>query len=167
MHVVIIVCLLLALVFLLWLALKPTQAASDVPKPRQDKAGAAWSNPSGADAGVDVITDLASGEGFGLNKPMADIVGYDQGAVFMGYASQTPVLPADGKAGNQGFFLVQGNFSGDNTSGSFSVDSGGADTLVVYDGDPTQGVTQTALVLQHVTLGELNYNPGSNWVSHL
>jgi hypothetical protein len=54
MHVVIIVCLLLAFVFLLWLAFKPTQAAPDVPKPRQDKAGAAWSSQPGADAGVDV-----------------------------------------------------------------------------------------------------------------
>ncbi len=54
MHVVIIVCLLLALAFLLWLALKPSQAAPDVPKPGQHNGSAASSNRSGADAGVNV-----------------------------------------------------------------------------------------------------------------
>lgn len=118
--------------------------------------------------GVDVVTDLSAGEGFNLNKPLSDILGYDQGAVFMGTGFNLPVLPFDGKATNQGFYLVQGNFSGSHTNGSFTVDmTAGTDTLVVYDGDATQAVTQTAIVLQHVTLADLTFNPGSNWVSHI
>ena len=88
----------------------------------------------------------------------------------MGAQLETPansVLPSTGLATNQGFFLVQGIYNGMN--GSFTVDStvNGLDTLVVYDGDSTAGVTQTGIVLSGVTLAELNAYTGNNWISHI
>ena len=66
-------------------------------------------------------------------------------------ASPTVITaPVNGLVTNQNFYMVQGNY--DAFSGSFTVDTGsGVDTLVVYDGDQTSGVTQTALVVQQHT----------------
>jgi uncharacterized repeat protein (TIGR02059 family) len=59
-------------------------------------------------------------------------------------------MPVNGLVTNQNFYMVQGYY--DAFSGSFTVDTGsGVDTLVVYDGDQTSGVTQTALVVQQHT----------------
>jgi hypothetical protein len=50
---------------------------------------------------------------------------------------------------DQGFFLVQGGYNA--TSKVFTVnDSTGADTLIVYDGDSSAGMSQTGLVLMGV-----------------
>ena len=115
-------------------------------------------------SGVDRITDFASDEGFNLNAPW--LSGGAAGPGWMGAQSESPatsVLPANGLATDQGFFLVQGGYSG----AIFTVNSAGADTLVVYDGDSTAGVTQTGIVLSGVTLSELNAYTGNNWISHL
>ncbi|MEI7680301.1 MAG: SwmB domain-containing protein, partial [Betaproteobacteria bacterium] len=66
-------------------------------------------------------------------------------------ASPTVITaPTNGLVTNQSFYLVQGYYDG--FAGSFAVDtSSGVDTLVVYDGDQTSGVTQTALVVQQHT----------------
>ena len=66
-------------------------------------------------------------------------------------ASPTVITaPTNGLVTNQSFYMVRGYY--DASFGSFEVDtSSGVDTLVVYDGDQTSGVTQTALVVQQHT----------------
>jgi hypothetical protein len=115
-------------------------------------------------SGVDRITDFASGEGFNLDAPNSDLSGLP-GVGWMGAQTESPstsVLPTNGLAIDQGFFLTQGNYSGT----TFTVNSTGADTLVMYDGDSTGGVTQTGIVLSGVTLAQLNAYAGNNWISH-
>ena len=116
--------------------------------------------------GVDRITDfITSGEGINLDVPNQDFAN-TTGLGWMGAQGTTPataVLPTNGLATDQGFFLVQGGFSGT----TFTVNNTGADTLVVYDGDSTAGVTQTGIVLSGVTLAQLNAFTGSNFISHL
>ncbi|MDP2240501.1 MAG: Ig-like domain-containing protein, partial [Burkholderiales bacterium] len=123
--------------------------------------------------GVDRITDFASGEGFNLNALHQDLSGLP-GVGWMGTQFENPansVLPANGLATNQGFFLVQGNSPGIlpavGASFTFTVNNAGADTLVVWDGDSTGGVTQTGIVLSGVTLAQLNAYTGNNWISHM
>ena len=116
--------------------------------------------------GVDRITDFSVGEGMNLNSLHQDVSGLP-GVGWMGASNVTPAtatLPANGLATNQGFFMVQGSYSG---ATSFTVASGGADTLVVYDGDPTAGVTQTGIVLSGVTLAQLSAFSGNNLISHV
>jgi uncharacterized repeat protein (TIGR02059 family) len=113
--------------------------------------------------GADVITDFSQGEGLELTLKLADVLGYDQGVAFMG--QQPGDAPADGKAGNQGFFAVQGTLAVDGKS--FEVATAGADTLLVLDGDSSQNVTQTALVLEDVLVSQLQLNQGSHWVNHV
>ncbi len=66
---------------------------------------------------------------------------------------------------------MQGDYNG--TTTTFTVNTpgganpGGADTLVVYDGDSTGGVLQTGIVLSGVTLSELNAFTGNNFISHI
>ena len=84
----------------------------------------------------------------------------------MGLQSENPstsVQPSNGLATDQGFFMTQGSFSGT----TFTVNSAGADTLVMYDGDSGAGVTQTGIVLSGVTLSELNAFTGNNFISHI
>jgi len=115
--------------------------------------------------GVDHITDLASGEGFNLDKPMGDLFGNAGAPGYMGSA------PTDGLATDQGYFAVQGNFADGGTpgsSGTFTVNTAtGLDTLVVWDGDSSAAATQTGIVLSGVTLADLNLYTGSNWISHI
>jgi hypothetical protein len=55
--------------------------------------------------------------------------------------------PTNGMVTDQKFYTVRGNY--DAGGGQFYVDSSfGLDTLIVYDGDSTAAVTQTALVVQ-------------------
>ncbi|MBU4081538.1 MAG: cadherin repeat domain-containing protein, partial [Gammaproteobacteria bacterium] len=115
--------------------------------------------------GVDRITDLVTGEGLGLNALNEDMSG-QAGVGWMGAQNQTPAnsgVPSNGLAVDQGFFLTQGNYSGT----VFTVNSTGADTLVMYDGDFSGGVTQTGIVLSGVTLAQLNAYSGGNWISHI
>ena len=105
-------------------------------------------------SGVDRITDFATGQGIGLEPPK--------------YSNETPLswmgsTPNNGVATNQKFFMVQGNLAGN----QFTVNSStGTDTLVMYDGDSTGGVTQTGIVLSGVTLTQLQAYTGGNWISH-
>ena len=115
--------------------------------------------------GVDRITDFSSNEGFNLNALHQEFSGI-QGPGWMGTWNETPansVQPSNGLTTDQGFFLTQGNYSGT----TFTVSSIGFDTLVVYDGDSTAGVTQTGIVLSGVTLAQLNAYSGNNWISHI
>jgi len=65
---------------------------------------------------------------------------------------------------DQGFFLVQGYYS--NYSTKFIVNTTfGTDTLVVYDGNPDDGLTQTGIVLFWVTLANLAYT--NNLISYV
>jgi hypothetical protein len=109
--------------------------------------------------GIDRITDFSSGEGFSIDKPMGDFV---SGVADPGLMATTP---SNGMATDQGIFAVQGNYAGS----TFTVDNTGTghDTLVVYDGDVSAAVTQTAIVLSGVTLAQLELFTGSNWISHV
>jgi len=123
--------------------------------------------------GVDRITDFTSGEGFNLEAPKHFNL---LGAGLMGTSNQDPqnayvpsqsssVPPTNGLVTDQGFFLVQGTYSGT----TFTVDNttNGHDTLVMYDGDSTAGVTQTGIVLSGVTLSQLQAYTGNNWINHI
>jgi hypothetical protein len=112
--------------------------------------------------GADVVTDLTNldgQEGVELATPLFS---------FASQPSYMGDMPSNGQATDQGYFVVQGNYVDSGTAGSagtFTVDSAsGADTLIVWDGDHTGGVTQTAIVLQSVTVGELFLNTG--WIQH-
>ena len=50
--------------------------------------------------------------------------------------------------------LVTGTYA----SGTFTVSSSGTDTLVIYDGDDSSGVSQTAVVLKGITTSTLTDN---------
>ncbi len=116
--------------------------------------------------GTDRITDFASSEGISLNALQHDFAN-QSGAGWMGATGATPVTspaPTNGLAVDQGYFLVQGSYNGTTT---FTVNTGGADTLVVYDGDSSAGVTQTGLVLSGVTLAQLEASTGGNYISHI
>ncbi len=66
--------------------------------------------------------------------------------------------PSNGTAIEQGYFLVRGNY----VSGVFTVNTDtGADTLIVYDGTSGVGVSQSAMVIQGHTPGQLGID-GSN-----
>gem|GEM_PF-1602278 len=73
--------------------------------------------------------------------------------------------PASGLVENQQYFLTRGDYAG----GVFTVnDVDGQDTMVVYDGNATDGVTQTAFVLQGTAPGMLeNDGQGSLCLSDL
>jgi uncharacterized repeat protein (TIGR02059 family) len=69
----------------------------------------------------------------------------------------TPIIPGNGQAADQQYYLVRGGYSG----GVFTVnDSAGADTLMVYDGDPFGTASQTGLVISGVTPGQLTQSWG-------
>jgi uncharacterized repeat protein (TIGR02059 family) len=56
--------------------------------------------------------------------------------------------PTSGLVGDQEYFMLQGDYA----NGSFTVNTAtGQDTLVVYDGDNTTEVTQTAFVIDNLT----------------
>lgn len=95
--------------------------------------------------GVDRITDLVGGESLGLNKPLSDLLGNSGAPSYMG------ATPANGLVTDQGYFATQGNFTG----GVFTVNDTGTDTLLVWDGDATNGVSQTGLVLSGVQVTQL------------
>ena len=80
-------------------------------------------------------------------------------------SQSSSVPPTNGLVTDQGFFLVQGTYSGT----TFTVDNttNGRDTLVMYDGDSTAGVTQTGIVLSGVTLSQLQAYTGNNWINHI
>ncbi len=100
--------------------------------------------------GVDRITDLSNGEAIELNQFDTDF--FDSGAPhYMGSA------PANGLVTDQAYFALQGDFN----AGTFTANTTGADTLIVWDGDPSSAVTQTGIVLSGVQAGQLQL--GGSW----
>ena len=67
-------------------------------------------------------------------------------------------LSNTGQVGDQNFDAVRGNLVGN----VFTVNAAGADKLGVYDGDPTAGVSQTALVLMGA--GALGLTPNGDQI---
>jgi hypothetical protein len=66
-------------------------------------------------------------------------------------------LPANGLVTDQNYFLTRGAFN----ANVFTVNSSGADTLVVYDGNGDRSsVSQTAFVLQGINPTQLT---ASTW----
>ncbi len=100
--------------------------------------------------GVDRITDLSSGEGISLQRALSDLLGNANAPHYMGST------PANGLVTDQGYYVAQGNY----LSGTFTVNNAGADTLLVWDGDSTTGVTQTAIVLSGVQAAQLGLGTG-------
>ncbi len=124
--------------------------------------------------GVDRITDLSSAEGISLDFELSDLFGNANAPGFMGQwtalgVDKTP--PSNGLATDQGYFVVRGGYADGGTTGSsgtFTVDTtAGADTLIVWDGDSSNAVTQTGIVLSGVTPEQLNLYTGSSWISHV
>ncbi len=96
--------------------------------------------------GVDRITDLSSDEGIELGVSLSDLFGNSGAPSYMGN------VPANGLATDQGYFAVQGNY----VAGTFTVNSStGSDTLIVWDGDSSNMVTQTGIVLSGVQATDL------------
>lgn len=67
--------------------------------------------------------------------------------------SEMITTPQNGLVTDQGFFFQKGSYT--EANGIFTVNDTGLDTLIVYDGDATAGVTQTALVLANVNAAYL------------
>ena len=97
-----------------------------------------------AGGGMDVITDFGVGDGIYLDLPNS-LEEYDPST---GTETYSPV-------GHTGVATVQGSY---NDAGSFSVGTDGADTLVVYDGDPSSSVDLSGLVLTGITQVEVYGN---------
>ena len=104
----------------------------------------------------DLTSDFGSGDEIEFEVRFDDYTGVRD----PGKMARTP---SNGRASEQGFFLVQGDFSG----GVFTVNrNGGDDTLVVYDGDPGTAVTQTGIVLTGVTLAQIDAFTGDSYIAY-
>jgi hypothetical protein len=113
--------------------------------------------------GVDRISDFAAGEEISLFAPSNSNL---RNVTWMGSENSTPATstsPANGLATDQAYFMVQGGFNGT----TFTANTTGADTLVVYDGDSSAGVTQTGIVLSGVTLVQLNAYTYGSFINHI
>ncbi len=113
-------------------------------------------------AGADVVTDLSAGEQVRLMLPFQDLRSLG-GLTPMGtdlYA-YSGAMPSTGLVSDQAFFVVRGTYAPTN-GGAFTVDiSGGADTLIVYDGNTASAAfSNTGLVLKGVTPSELSVYSG-------
>jgi len=106
--------------------------------------------------GLDRVNGLASGEQLFLNARFGDATGQN-GPGKMG------ATPTNGLAADQGFFLVQGNYAGSD----FAVNSSGADTLLVYDGDSSAAIAQTGVLLSGVIPSQIQVFTGSNTITIL
>ena len=62
--------------------------------------------------------------------------------------SHMATMPQNGLTTNQGYFFQQGSYA--EANGIFTVNDTGSDALIVYDGDATAGISQTALVIANV-----------------
>lgn len=113
--------------------------------------------------GIDRITNFHSGDFIGLNTQYSDILDIADAPGYMGqWNDQTP--PSNGLATDQGFFVVRGGYAGN----VFTVNTtAGADTLIVWDGDSSDAVTQTGILLAGVTPDQLSLYQGSSWISHV
>ena len=125
-----------------------------------DQTATVWVDTNGSGAlnagdtftfagGVDVISGFAGGDNIDFGT---------------GYSTSVTLsmmnAPTDGQAANQKYFLQQGSYSG----GGFTVGTGN-DTLVVYDGDKTGGVSQGAVILLGVATADLLCSGDHiNWV---
>ena len=96
--------------------------------------------------------DVIAGSGF---STVGDQINFYTGDPKFSAPNLIGSAPTIGLVTDQKIFTVQGNFN----NGSFGVDTTmGKDTLVVYDGDPTSGVTQTAIVITGVIPSQLTQN---------
>ena len=106
--------------------------------------------------GVDVV----AGCGFATAGDRISFYNQDLKYSSPSYMGSAPIT---GLATDQKYFTVQGNYF----NGSFAVDTAsGKDTLVVYDGDPTSGVRQTAIVITGVIPSQLTQNWSQIYLSN-
>lgn len=96
--------------------------------------------------GIDVITDFSAGDTIGFFTANGDPL--------TGFTG--PSANPFGSFGNDEFFYFQGDFA----AGVFtaSLPGAGDDILLIYDGDPTAGAAQTALVLSGVSFASLQWD---------
>ena len=114
-------------------------------------AGATYTFAGGK---AEVIEGFQAGDQVRLNPPFEGVTGASwlssaQYLVWYGYP-----LGIDNVVSNQGYFGVGGTLG---ANGVFTVgmNSNGPDTLVVYDGDSSSGVSQTGFVLKGVSFSTL------------
>ncbi|MDO8263423.1 MAG: hypothetical protein Q7T21_09360, partial [Gallionella sp.] len=123
---------------------------------------------SGFDSNSNLILD--SGDTFAFAGGVADVITNfgTRDNIFMDTVlDNNPVnsiaAPTSGLAIDQSYFTVQGDY----LAGTFTVNTvSGIDTMVVYDGDSTAGVTQTAMVLSGVTLSQLQQTPFNSSIDY-
>ena len=99
---------------------------------------------------AEVIEDLAVGDQVRLSPPFDGVTG----SPWLNFVGGTSAPGVHGLVTNQGYFGVGGTLG---ANGVFTVgmNSKGPDTLVVYDGDGSSGVSQTGFVLKGVSLSTL------------
>ncbi len=147
--------------------------------------GGAGNDELSGGAGADVLDGGAGGDIYGFSQGDSPAVTYAGGVwtftggqadvivgsgfatastaqqpgdtVLFAQALQSIAAPANGAVGDQQLFMERGTF--DANVGTFTQDAMGADTLVVYDGDVTLGVSQTAFVIQGVDPTQLVFDP--------
>ena len=99
---------------------------------------------------VEVIENLAVGDQVWLNPPFEGVTG----SPWLSMMGGTSTPGNNGLVTNQGYFGVRGTLG---ANGVFTVGTynNSPDTLVVYDGDGSSGVSQTGFVLKGVPMGDL------------
>jgi Ca2+-binding RTX toxin-like protein len=99
---------------------------------------------------VEVIENLEAGDQVWLNPPFEGVTG----SPWLSMMGGTSSPGNNGLVTNQGYFGVRGTLG---ANGVFTVGTynNSPDTLVVYDGDGSSGVSQTGFVLKGVPMGDL------------
>lgn len=99
---------------------------------------------------AEVIESLAVGDQVWLNPPFEGVTG----SPWLSMMGGTSSPGNNGLVTNQGYFGVRGTLG---ANGVFTVGTynNSPDTLVVYDGDGSSGVSQTGFVLKGVPMGDL------------
>jgi hypothetical protein len=119
-------------------------------------AGATYTFAAGQ---AEVIEDFQPGDQIWLNPPFDGVTG----AAWLSAKRDQSVSSGSsaGQVGDQGFMPLRGTLG---NGGVFTVGSydSGPDTLIVYDGDSSSGVSQTGFVLRGVSLNDLDYWSGNS-----
>lgn len=131
-----------------------------------DSPTVVYSDTAGSVAGLSSLdtytfssaADIVNGLGFTVPGSSGDVlrIRNNEGTVGL-----TPMAakPADGLATDQSFFMVPGGYNGNTRT--FTVGNAqSVDTLLVYDGDPTSAVSQTAVVLNGIAISSLARETG-------
>ncbi|MEI8266615.1 MAG: Ig-like domain-containing protein [Betaproteobacteria bacterium] len=100
---------------------------------------------------AEVIDSLAVGDQVWLNPPFDGVTG----SPWLNFVGGTSAPGVNGLVTNQGYFGVRGSLNATNDVFTVGTYNNSPDTLVVYDGDGSSGVSQTGFVLKGVSMGDL------------